>query len=158
MNKEPSPLKKQLLGTILLERGEITRNQLKHALEVQEKQGGAYLGEILVGLGYVEEHDVVAALVIQCHIPYIAIDKYEIDRSIVRLVPEEIVRKYRVVPLDRVNDILSVVMLDPLDTAVKVELRRVTHCRLVPFVATQGEILKAIRRWYGEETQNKAAS
>jgi type IV pilus assembly protein PilB len=148
-NKQQSS-EQRLLGKILLERGAITQNQLKHSLEVQG-DGEGCIGEILVNLGYVEEYEVVAALVVQCHIPYIAIDKYEIDQSIVRLVPADMARKYHVVPLDRVNDILSLVMSDPLDTAAKAELQRVTKCRIAPFIAAQGEIARAIQRWYDQK-------
>ncbi|MCK5179697.1 MAG: type II secretion system protein GspE, partial [Candidatus Omnitrophica bacterium] len=151
MSKKSSS-KKQLLGKILMDRNIINQSQLKHALEVQEEQGN-YFGEILTGLGYVDEHDVVAALVVQCHIPYIAIDKYEIDQSIVRLVPGEVARKYHMIPLDRVNNILSVVMADPLDEAAKAELKRLTKCRLAPFIATDSEIDKAISRWYDSDPQ-----
>lgn len=138
---------KKLLGKILLERNTITQNQLKHALEVQGNEDGC-IGEILVNLGYIEEYEVVAALVVQCHIPYIAIDKYEIDQSIIQLVPADMARKYHVIPLDRVNDILSLVMSNPLDTAAKAELQRVTKCRIAPFIAAPGEIARAIHRWY----------
>lgn len=151
IDKKSSIFEKQFLGEILLERGIISQNQLKHALQVQEKHGG-YLGKILTELGYIDERDVVIAIVAQYHIPYIAIDQYEISQSTIQLVPEEIANKYDVVPLDRVNDILSVVMADPLDTEAKAELQRISRCRLVPFVATQGEIKKAIHRWYDEET------
>ena len=150
MSKKSSS-KKLLLGKILLERNIINQSQLKNALEIQEERG-EYFGETLVGLGYVEEHDIVAALVVQCHIPYIAIDRYEIDQSIIQLVPGKIAREYHVIPLDRVNDILSVVMADPLDDAAKVELKRVTNCRLAPFIATDTEIDKAIHRWYDSDS------
>lgn len=151
ISKKSSFSKKRLLGKILLEREAITQSQLDHALEVQKEDGG-YLGEILVNLGYVEEHDVVVALVIQCHVPYIAIDKYEIDQSIIQLIPTDVVHKYHIVPLDRVNDILSVVMADPLDVAARAEVKRITKCRLAPFIATQREIEKAIHRWYDSES------
>lgn len=143
--------KKRLLGRILLERSIINQTQLKHAVEIQEEQG-TYFGEILTSLGYVQEHDIVAALVVQCHIPYIAIDRYEIDKNILQLVPANIARKYRVIPLDRVNDILSVVMADPLDETAKAELRQATHCRLAPFIATESEINKSIHRWYESDS------
>jgi type IV pilus assembly protein PilB len=143
--------KKRLLGKILLDRNIINQAQLKHAIEVQETQG-SYFGEILIGLGYVQEHDIVAALVVQCHIPYIAIDRYDIDSNILKLVPAQIARKYRVVPLDRVNDILSVVMADPLDETAKDELQEITHCRLAPFIATESEINKSIHRWYDNDS------
>ncbi|MBN1869972.1 MAG: hypothetical protein JW847_05285 [Candidatus Omnitrophica bacterium] len=144
---------KQFLGKILLERNIIDQNQLKHAMSIQEEQG-RFFGEILTSLGYANEHDVVAALVIQCHIPYIAIDRYEIDQNIIQLVPGEIARKHRVVPLDRVNDILSIVMANPLDEAAKAELQRVTNCRLVPFIAAESEIKRAIQRWYNDDSSN----
>jgi len=146
-DRKTSSLHKQFLGRILLDRGLITQNQLKHVLRIQEKQGG-YLGKTLVDLGYIKERDIVLALVIQCHVPYIAIDQYELDQSTIQLVPGEIARKYHVVPLECVNRILSIVMADPLDIEAKNELQHITNCRLVPFIATQGEIEKAIYRWY----------
>lgn len=139
--------RKQLLGNVLLDRDLITKDQIKQVLQIQERQGG-YFGKILVDLGYINEHDIVTALVIQCHVPYIAIDQYDIDRDILRLVPREIARKYHVIPLDQVNKILSIVMADPLDTEAKSELQHITNCRLVPFIATQGEIENAIHRGY----------
>lgn len=149
MTQEEQPLsKKRLLGEILIDRGMLTRRQLREALDVQHREKG-YLGEILVNLGYVEERDIVAALVVQCNLPYIAIDRYEIGREVLDLVPGEIVRRHRVVPLDRVGGILSLVMLDPFDAGVKGDLRRRTKCAIAPFIATRTEIDKAINRWYG---------
>lgn len=139
--------RKQLLGNILLDRDLITQDQLEYVLQVQEKRGG-YFGKILVDLGYVNEHDIVTGLGIQCHVPYIAIDQYDIDQSTLQLVPSAIARKYNVIPLDQVNKILSIVMADPLDMEVKNELQSITNCRLVPFIATQEEIEKAIHRCY----------
>ena len=139
--------RKQLLGNVLLDRDLITKDQIKQVLQIQERQGG-YFGKILVDLGYISERDIVTALVIQCHVPYIAIDQYDIDQDILRLVPREIARKYHVIPLDQVKKILSIVMADPLDTEAKSELQHITNCRLVPFIATQGEIENAIHRGY----------
>jgi type IV pilus assembly protein PilB len=143
--------KNQLLGEILLERHLITREQLHKALAVQKK-GNGYIGEVLVKLGYVEERDVVVALVVQCNLPYIAIDKYDIDKSIIQLVSKEMARKYHVVPLDRVGNVLSIVMADPLNVSIKAELQRNTNCNIAPFISTKSEIEKAIERWYGRES------
>jgi type IV pilus assembly protein PilB len=147
ITRQTIPVKKQFLGDILLKRGLITKDQLKDTLIVQEMQGG-HLGGILVNLGYVSERDILAALVIQCHIPYIAVDQYEIDRKVIDLIPEEMARNHHVVPLDCVNDILSVVMVNPIDVNVKNELKRITQRRIVPFIATLAEIDNAIQRGY----------
>lgn len=150
VDRKPSFVTKRLLGSILLDRDLITEKQLKYALQIQEERGG-YFGKILIDLGYTGEHDIVTALVVQCHIPYIAIDQYDIDQSTIQLVPGEFARKHYVVPLDQNNKILSIVMADPLDVEASSELRHMTNCRLVPFIATQGEIEKALNRWYGLE-------
>ena len=147
--KQPLP-KNQLLGEILINRHIITSEQLKKALEVQKKED-KYLGELLVKLGFAEELDIVAALVVQCNLPYIAIQKYEIDQSILQLVPKETAWKYQIIPLDRVGDVLSVVMEDPLDIAVKAELHRMTNCKIVPFICTQSDIQMALEHFYGKE-------
>src|ERR1035441_6359447 len=74
---------KVLLGEILIQRKRITREQLDGALQIQKQKGGL-IGEILVGMGLLDERDIVVALVIQCGLPYIAVNKYAIDPEIVR--------------------------------------------------------------------------
>jgi len=131
----------------MLDRDLITKDQIRQVLRIQERQGGCF-GKILGDLGYISEFDIVTALGIQCHVPYIAIDQYDIDQDTLRLVPIEVARKYHVIPLDQANKILSIVMADPLDTEAKSELQQITNCRLVLFIATQGEIESAIHRGY----------
>ena len=55
---------KPLLGEMLLENGEITREQLDKALEVQKKEGGL-MGIILVNLGFIPEKTLVKYLALQ---------------------------------------------------------------------------------------------
>ena len=57
-------MSKVLLGEMLLENGEITRQQLDEALEIQKKEGGL-LGIILVNLGFINEQSLVKYLAIQ---------------------------------------------------------------------------------------------
>ena len=145
----PSDLKKQLLGEILIQRGLITEGQLQEALALQKKEHG-YLGDKLIALGSLEERDIVVALVVQCNLPYIAVDNYQIDKSIIQLIPAEIAQKYQVVPLDRVGNVLSIVMMDPFNATAKAEIQRLTGCKIAPFIATKEQITKTIRRLYSE--------
>ncbi len=136
-----------LLGEILLQRKYITTEQLTHALEVQKKENG-FVGEILVKLGYLEERDIVVALVIQCGLPYIAINKYNVDAAVVSLIPEDFARRERMIGLDRVGDVFSVVMTNPLTKERKVALENMTHCKVATFISTKTEIDQAIERHY----------
>ena len=84
---------KKILGEILIQRHRITKDQLSQALAIQNKEGGV-IGEVLINLGFVEEQDIVVALVVQCNIPYISLDKYEIEPGVASLIPRETAMKY----------------------------------------------------------------
>jgi type IV pilus assembly protein PilB len=136
-----------LIGEILLKRKIITKEQLDHALEAQKKEGG-FVGEILVKLKYLEERDIVVALVVQCGLPYIAVNKYAIDPAIVGLIPKETALAERLIALDKIGDILSVVMTNPLSDERKAKLEALTKCRVATFISTKSEIEDAIARNY----------
>ena len=138
---------KVLLGEILIQRKKITREQLDAALGVQKEKGG-FLGEIFVNMGLLDERDIVVALVVQCGLPYIAVNKYAIDSNIVRLIPKEVAQKERVIALDRIGEILSVVMMNPLTEEKKQYLESLTGCRVATFISTKAEIEEAIARNY----------
>ena len=141
---------KEPLGEILLKRKCINKDQLREALKLQKEKGRQLLGEILIELEYLDEKDIVVALMLQFGLPYIAISKYEIPPKVLRLVPRELAEQFHVIPLDKVGDVASIVMADPLDESVKEQLRKVTRCRVVPFIATKNEIDEAVARRYDD--------
>ncbi len=141
------PYERPLIGEILLSRKRITREQLDHALQAQKKEND-FIGEILVKLGYLEERDMVVALVVQCGLPYIAVNKYVIDPVVVGLIPKETALEDRLIALDRIGDILSVVMTNPLSDERKAKLEAMTKCRIATFISTKSEIEEAIARNY----------
>ncbi len=136
-----------LIGEILIKRKSITKEQLDHALDAQRKEGG-FVGEILVKLGYVDERDIVVALVVQCGLPYIAVNKYTIDPKVVQLIPKEMAERERIIALDKIGDIISVVMTNPLSVESKQKLESMTGCRVATFISTKSEIEEAILRHY----------
>jgi hypothetical protein len=138
---------KPLLGEILVERKKITPAQLQLALQQQQQKGG-FLGEILVSLGIIEERDIVVALIVQCGMPYIAVDKYEISKDIIRLIPEDVARRERIIALDKVGDVLSIVTINPLNVAQYELIEKLTGCRIATFISTKTEIDTAIARNY----------
>ena len=138
---------KVLLGEILIQRKKITREQLQAALSTQKAKPG-FLGEILVSMGLLDERDIVVAIVIQCGLPYIAVNKYSIDPGIVRLIPKDVAQKERVIALDRIGDVLSVVMVNPLAEDKKSYLESLTKCHIATFISTKTEIEEAIARNY----------
>jgi len=138
---------KVLLGEILIQRKKITREQLDNALAVQKQKGG-FIGETLIQFGLLDERDIVVALVIQCGLPYIAVNKYKIEPQVLQLIPREVAEKEKVIALDRIGEILSVVMVNPLTDEKKSYLENLTKCRIAVFISTKTEIEEAISRNY----------
>ncbi len=141
---------RHLIGEILVGRELVTAAQLAHALSVQKAGGEGFVGEILARLGYVSEMDIVTALVVQCNLPYIAVTRYLVEPEVLRLIPADMARRNRLVPLDRIGNILSVVMQNPLDTGMRQEVEALTHCRIAMFISTRSEIDRALASFYPE--------
>ena len=142
---------RRLIGEIFLEREVITAFQLEEALAIQEKEAnGVYLGAVLSRLGYVSEVDIVTALVLQCNLPYIAVNKHEISADIVGIIPAEMARTDRLIPFDRIGNILSVVMENPLNDDARERVEKKTGCCIAVFISTRSEIDQALMRLYPE--------
>lgn len=138
---------RSLIGKILIERKKITPEQLDQALKIQQNERG-FIGEILVKLGYLDDLDIVVALVTQCGLPYISVNKYNIDPEVVRLIPVDLAREHHVIPLDRIGDVVSVVLTNPLTDELREKLESLTGCRVAAFISTKREIDEAIERSY----------
>ena len=143
---------RRLIGEILVERGLVTPQQLAQALALQcSAQKPEFIGEILIRLGYVTEIEIVTALVLQCNLPFIAVSKHEIDPAVLALIPPEIARRERIIPLDRIGKILSVVMQNPLDNELREDVERLTGCCIATFISTRAEIESALTKFYKEK-------
>lgn len=138
---------KEQIGQLLIQRGKITPEQLEQALQLQKKERG-FLGEILVKLGFVTEEDIVQILALQHDLPYLPLANYEIDFEVAKLIPESLASKYHVLAVDKMSDILTVVMANPLDEEAIKEIEALTKCKIEVFLGTSTEIKEAIERIY----------
>ena len=94
------------LGEMLVKAGILTQDQLQEALEGQKKNGGR-LGFNLVKLGFVREDDITQLLSEQYGVPFINLRHFEIDDSVIKLIPSEVAQKYLVVPVNRTGATLT---------------------------------------------------
>ena len=151
-----SPFRRQIpkerIGQVLIRSGIITAEQLEEALKTQKDQG-SLIGEILIKLGFATEEDITQALAIQYDFPYLPLANYEIDSEVVKLIPENLARKLYLLPIDKMGDIITVVMSNPLDAEAISQIEALTKCKTEIFVATYTEIKEAIERCYGQSTQ-----
>jgi type IV pilus assembly protein PilB len=137
------------LGEILVKDSLITADQLKQALEHQKKNGGR-LGTCLVKLGLVSDDDITAVLSRQYGVPSINLKFYEVDPTVIKLVPQETATRYQIVPLSRVGSTLTIAMTDPTNVFAMDDIKFMTGFNVEPVVASETAISEAIHKFYGD--------
>jgi type IV pilus assembly protein PilB len=136
------------LGKILIEQGLVTPIQLEAALEEQKFVGGK-LGEILVKKGWLEQGQLERCLTLQSGIAAFDLSAYLIDSEVINLVPEAFARKYQLIPVFRIENTMTVAMVDPQNVFIIDELQRITKFNVEPVFAEDLEIRKAQDQYYG---------
>ena len=136
------------LGELLIKRNYITPDQLKKASEEQKLKGGR-LESNLVRLGYIKEDELLSFLSAQYRVPSVKISKMEINPSVIKLIPSSISKKYFIIPINRVGPKLTLAMADPSNIVVIDEIKFMTGFNVEPVVASETEIIDAVKKYYG---------
>ena len=136
------------LEELLVEQSMVLPWQLQDARNYQERKGGT-LGRALVSLGFVEDEAMTTLLSRQYGVPLIDLDPLTVDPSIIKAIPEEMARKYKVLPLSRSGATLTVAMADPTNVLAMDDIRLTTDCSVEPLVASESALEDAIDICYG---------
>ena len=137
------------LGQLLRERGLISEDDLKNALALQQEKPDK-LGRILIDLGYVAERDVLATISDQLKVPVFGAEYPAVPIEPDRL-PFRFLRTFNVIPVHLENNILTLVLADPLDLETQNSIRLRTGFALQIFLASEAEIQAQLERLYGGE-------
>ena len=141
------------LGEILVKESLITQDQLQKALEFQRANGGK-LGSCLTKMGFITDDDITGVLSRQYGVPSINLKYYEIDPTVIKLIPQDTALRYQVVPLSRVGSVLTIAMTDPTNVFAMDDIKFMTGFNVEPVVASESAIGEAISRFYGSGGNN----
>ena len=136
------------IGELLLKEKLITPAQLQEALNYQKSNGGK-LGYNLIKLGYVKDDEITALLSKQYGVPSINLTQFEIDESVLKLVPPETAQKYQIIPLSRSGASLTIAMTDPTNVFAMDDIKFMTGYNVEPVVASEVAIVEAYQKYYG---------
>jgi hypothetical protein len=138
-------LGRKRLGSILMADGLVTPEQVTEALEIQ-KDTGRMLGQVLVALGYITEYDLAKSLATQFQFPYINPSFYAVDRSVVELLPAEMLYKYVFIPMDKFGNQLIVAMAGLLNEDVVQEIKKKTGCDIRVYISTARDVRAVLEK------------
>ncbi len=139
------------LGKMLVKAGKITEEQLNKALEFQKNSNGK-LGEILVKIGAVEDENVISEFVgKQLNIGALRLTDVELNPETVKLIPQDIARRFNVIAVSKIGKTMIVAIADPNNIYVLDAIKFITGCNIQPVISPEGTIQKAIDIYYEDK-------
>lgn len=143
-------MKRKRIGEILIDHGMLRPDELELALG-EQKRTGEMLGVILVRLGLVAPNAVARALAEQSDISYLDLRDFQPDQAVLHLVPTEVARAARVVPISREGRTLKVGTASLKETSGLDRLRGCTGLDIEPVLVDPNLLRDAIDTYYPAE-------
>lgn len=145
------------LGDILEDCQVVSHAQVQAALAEQRRTGKLF-GEALIDLGFVSEDDLGWALSAQLNMPYIDLTMDMVDRAVVQSLEPEMMRKYKVLPLVRVGDALTVAVADPTNREAIRAIEQATRLTLQVSIASPRRVNRIINDLLGSDRTDQPDS
>lgn len=140
--------KADIIG-LLLEKGMLSPEAMEKARE-ESRRTGLSVEKSLEKLGLISEEDIVKFRADVLGVPYIDLSDYLVDTELIKLVPENTVRRYKAVPLFKIGDTVTVGMVDPQDIAALDYVRNITKATIVdPAMVSEKGIQAVLDSYYG---------
>lgn len=139
------------IDEILLEMGVLKIVDLKKAWDIQ-RESNKNIEDVLLELGLVSQKDIMHANAVKMGIPFVDLSTYQIsDSSVPLLITRNIANRYKVIPIEKENGVLTVAMSDPTDIFCIDDIRLATALEIKPVLADVKEIERLIVEYFGEE-------
>lgn len=139
------------VGELFVQEGLITEAQLHEALQKQQEGVPLSLDHLLVQLGYISEKDRVRVMGLLWNAPFLDLNDTPPDPALAELIPVELAKRHRAVPVCRENGKLTVAMVDPLDIFAIDEITNYTKLDIEACIATEEDVQNAIRKLYKDK-------
>ena len=143
----------ETLKEILLRDQLITSEDLNRAIEEQERSGGE-LSRVLLRLKLVAEDQLSVVLSEALQLPLINLNLFRIDPSLLKLIPKETAEKSLLIPLSRLNDQLTIAMVDPMDILTIDNIKAMTSMTVSIVLARPKEMRAALERSYASNNSS----
>ncbi|MBI5743235.1 MAG: Flp pilus assembly complex ATPase component TadA [Elusimicrobia bacterium] len=143
------------LGEMLVTAGLVTAAQLNEALEMQ-RATGSKLGHLLVHKKFIEERKLLEFLSKQFGIEFVDLRGLELKEDLLKIIPENIARRYGLIAVEKTENRLKVAMEDPLNIVILDDLKMMTGYDIKPVFGSESDIVAAIDKNYGAKTSKEA--
>ena len=131
----------------LVRAGLVAYETIEQAQEIASSQN-INIGQALINSGVITEDSILKFLEAKLHIPYVNLDDYTLDTKCLKFISFADAKRYKIIPLFKIEDTLTVAMADPLDLFAIDKVIETAECSIEPVVSSEAAILKKINEYY----------
>lgn len=131
----------------LVRDGIVSYETLEKAGELADVQN-INIGQALINSGILSEETLLKFLESKLHIPSVNLEDYSPDTKCFNFITFADARRYRIIPLFKIEEVLTVAMADPLDLFAIDKIIETAECSIEPVIASEISILKKIDEYY----------
>ncbi len=136
----------------LVRAGLVPYETIEQADEIATAQN-INIGQALINSGVLSEETILKFLEAKLHIPYVNLDDYTLDTACLKFVSYSDAKRYRIIPLFKIEDTLTVAMADPLDLFAIDKIIESAECSIEPVISSESSISKKIEEYYKSEAE-----
>ena len=130
--------------------GLVPYETIEQAEEIASAQN-INIGQALINSGVITEDAILKFLEAKLHIPYVNLDDYTLDPKCLKYISFSDAKKYRIIPLFKIEDTLTVAMADPLDLFAIDKIIETAECSIEPVISSETSIRKKIEESYKKD-------
>lgn len=131
----------------LVRAGLVPYETIEQAEEIANAQN-INIGQALINSGILTEDTIIKFLETKLHLPSVNLEDYTLDTKCLKYINFSDARKYKIIPLFKIEDTLTVAMADPLDLFAIDKIVESAACSIEPVISSESSILKKIDEYY----------
>ena len=142
---------------MLIEDGLLLPNQLEEATQIQKEKGGRLL-KILTDKQFVTDQDMAFSMGRCLNVSPVNVARIRIPEDILGLIPRDMAKANKLVPVARLNGKLFVAMADPTNVLAVDDVKRRVQLDVVPMIATEKAVMDALSGVHGGANMRQVLS
>ncbi len=131
----------------LVREGLVQYEVVEQAEEIANAQN-INIGQALINSGFLTEEQLIKFLESKLHTPYVNLDDYDLDVKCLKYINYSDARRYKIIPLFKIENTLTVAMADPRDLFAIDKIMETAECEIDPVLSSEESILKKIDEYY----------
>jgi type IV pilus assembly protein PilB len=143
------------IADVLIEDGLLLPNQLEEATAIQKQKGGRLL-KILTDKQFVTDQDMAFSMGRCLNVSPVNLARIRIPEEIMGLIPREMAKANKLVPVARLNGKLFIAMVDPTNVLAVDDVKRRVQLDVVPMITTEKAVVDALSGVHGGVGINQA--